>query len=327
MRLNRIHPCTQTGAEMIGLLLTLGLSLSTEPATAQEHPPPQDPMESLPQNILDEILVTATRTAQPSFTIPYSDAVISAKDFREQSYRSTPEALRDIPGVMVQKTSHGQGSPFIRGFTGFRNVFLIDGVRLNNSVMRDGPNQYWNTVDPFSLDRIEIIKGPSSVLYGSDAIGGTVASFTLSPYSYGRGVHANGRTLYRYSSGERSNIARGGFGSITTSFFYTQLNDTIVRTPTGKVIEGENEITAPTPTITRAAPATIDESAWDESSRRLAEIVVTQASDLVQRLERIPRCGQIDREGAARHSRFAPARRHGEPITSAILVPIRFRLR
>jgi len=49
---------------------------------------------------------------------------------------------------MVQKTSQGQGSPFIRGFTGFRTLFLIDGIRLNNSAFRDGPNQYWNTVDP-----------------------------------------------------------------------------------------------------------------------------------------------------------------------------------
>jgi hemoglobin/transferrin/lactoferrin receptor protein len=51
---------------------------------------------------------------------------------------------------------------------------LIDGVRLNNSVFRDGPNQYWTTVDPLGLERAEVVKGPVSVLYGSDAVGGTV---------------------------------------------------------------------------------------------------------------------------------------------------------
>jgi len=86
-----------------------------------------------------------------------------------------------VPGVMVQKTGHGQGSPYIRGFTGFRTLLMIDGIRLNNAVFRDGPNQYWNTVDPFSIERLEVVKGPSSVLYGSDAIGGTVNVITRGP--------------------------------------------------------------------------------------------------------------------------------------------------
>lgn len=47
-------------------------------------------------------------------------------------------------------------------------------MRLNNSVFRDGPNQYWTTVDPLGLERAEVVKGPVSVLYGSDAVGGTV---------------------------------------------------------------------------------------------------------------------------------------------------------
>jgi hemoglobin/transferrin/lactoferrin receptor protein len=57
-----------------------------------------------------------------------------------------PESLAREPGVMVQKTAHGQGSPYLRGFTSQRTLFLIDGIRLNNSVFREGPNQYWNTV-------------------------------------------------------------------------------------------------------------------------------------------------------------------------------------
>jgi hemoglobin/transferrin/lactoferrin receptor protein len=157
---------------------------------------------------MDEVIVTATRSARVGFDAPYTTDVVGSTLIRERAYRTTPEALRDIPGVMVQKTAHGQGSPFIRGFTGFRNVFLIDGIRLNNSVFRDGPNQYWNTVDPLSLERIEIVKGPSSVLYGSDAIGGTVAAITKSPTTYGPGLNAGGALYSRWSSAESSIVGR-----------------------------------------------------------------------------------------------------------------------
>ena len=161
---------------------------------------------------MEEVIVSATRTSVTGFDAPFTTHRVTDRQIFERSYRTTPEALRDIPGVLVQKTSHGQGSPFIRGFTGFRNLFLIDGVRLNNSVFRDGPNQYWNTVDPLSIERFEVVKGPSSVLYGSDAIGGTVSAFTESPNTYGEGVNAGGSVFYRYSSAENAHIGRGELG-------------------------------------------------------------------------------------------------------------------
>jgi hemoglobin/transferrin/lactoferrin receptor protein len=109
---------------------------------------------------------------------------------------------------MVQKTSHAQGSPYIRGFTGFRNLFLVDGIRLNNSVFRDGPNQYWATVDPLIAERLELTAGPSSVLYGSDAIGGTVQMITRERSSYERDFGLNGRAYYRLGGAESSHTGR-----------------------------------------------------------------------------------------------------------------------
>ena len=111
--------------------------------------------------------------------MPYSSDSLDGETLRtRKAVRTLPEALREVPGVMVQKTGYGQGAPFIRGFTSQRTLLLIDGIRLNNAVFREGPNQYWNTVDPFTIDRLEVVKGPSSVLYGSDAIGGTVNVIT-----------------------------------------------------------------------------------------------------------------------------------------------------
>jgi len=167
----------------------------------------------------DPIVITATRREQPLFDVPASANVVSEEDIFEASYRTLPEALRDVPSVMVQKTAHGQGSPFIRGFTGFRTLLLIDGIRLNNSVFRDGPNQYWNTVDPHSIERLEVIKGPSSVLYGSDAIGGTVNAITKGPNTYGEGTNFGGRGSYRVSSAERSHIFRGEFSATVNMDF------------------------------------------------------------------------------------------------------------
>lgn len=162
---------------------------------------------------LPEMVVTATRTKQDPFSLPYSVSTVSLFDMERALPRTTPEALRELPSVMVQKTSHGQGSPYLRGFTGFRTLMLIDGIRLNNSTFRDGPNQYWGTVDALSLDRLEVVRGPSSVMYGSDAIGGTVNALTKNRVDYGDGFDANGRAFYRFASAEDSHIGRPEFSA------------------------------------------------------------------------------------------------------------------
>ncbi len=130
---------------------------------------------------IETIVVTTERLNRDILDTPYSVYNISDDDIRSRNYRTTPDIFRDVPGAMAQKTAHGQGSPFLRGFTGFQNLFLVDGIRLNNSVFRSGPNQYWNTVDPLSLNKLEVVMGPSSVLFGSDGIGGTVNAITKDP--------------------------------------------------------------------------------------------------------------------------------------------------
>jgi hypothetical protein len=88
-----------------------------------------------------DIVVTSTRSAERVFNVPYSAASLDFEYLAERKQaRTIPEAFSEIPRVMVQKTSFAQGSPYIRGFTGFRNLFLVDGIRLNNSVFREGPN-------------------------------------------------------------------------------------------------------------------------------------------------------------------------------------------
>ncbi|MBN1131065.1 MAG: TonB-dependent receptor plug domain-containing protein, partial [Chitinispirillaceae bacterium] len=157
---------------------------------------------------LEPMIVTATRTSRVPIETPNSIDVITSEQMQiENLSRTVPDALNQTAGVMVQKTSLGQGSPYLRGFTGQQTLFLIDGIRLNNSVFRSGPNQYWNTVDLFTLDHMEVIKGPGSVLYGSDAVGGTVNAITEVPEP-GRLTSITPRGYYRFSSAEQSHVAR-----------------------------------------------------------------------------------------------------------------------
>lgn len=156
----------------------------------------------------ENITITAHRSAAPELLTPYSVNVITEEVISQRSYRSVIDAFRDVPGVLVQKTAHGQGSPFLRGFTGFRNLLLVDGVRVNNAVFRSGPNQYWATIDGFSINTLEVVKGPSSVLYGSDSIGGTVNVLTKSPEMGIRQIPVDSSLLYRVAEGENSHIVR-----------------------------------------------------------------------------------------------------------------------
>ncbi len=132
------------------------------------------------QNFLEPLVVTASRSESDLSDLPYTVSRLSAKDFEDSKIRTLPDSLIYIPGVVVQKTSYGHGSPFIRGFTGRQNLLLMDGIRLNNSTWRSGPVQYWNTVDPFSISSYELVKSQGSVLYGSDAIGGTLNALSKS---------------------------------------------------------------------------------------------------------------------------------------------------
>lgn len=112
---------------------------------------------------------------------PYATSKVSRRDLEERLPRSAPDALRWEPGVFVQQTGHGQGSPFIRGRTGQQTLLLFDGIRLNNSTYRQGPNQYLFTVDARSVRSIDVIRGGASTLWGSDALGGVIHAHPLEP--------------------------------------------------------------------------------------------------------------------------------------------------
>jgi len=157
---------------------------------------------------LKEVVVTATRMPSLLQTSPFSVSVLQRKKVDDFMYRSTPEALMAVPGVFVQKTNHGGGSPFIRGLTGNQTLILIDGIRLNNSTFRYGPNQYLNTIDPFTIQRVEVVKGSGSVQYGSDAMGGVIQIFT-NELSFSEKQRIKGKVTGRYWTSNMEKTGRG----------------------------------------------------------------------------------------------------------------------
>ena len=106
---------------------------------------------------------------------------LTRRDLERRQASSTPDALRDLPGVYVQQTGHGQASPYIRGRTGQHTLMLVDGLRVNHALFRQGPNQYLFTVDTRTIDTLEVIRGSASVELGASAIAGAIRIWPRDP--------------------------------------------------------------------------------------------------------------------------------------------------
>lgn len=138
---------------------------------------------ALTQDILqlEDLVVTATRSGRNSYDVPQLVSLVTPRQIHRRNVQQTPELLREEAGVALQKTNQGGGSPIIRGFKANKVLLLVDGIRMNNATYRGGNTQYLNTIGSASIEQLEIVHGPSSVLYGSDALGGTVNVLTRAP--------------------------------------------------------------------------------------------------------------------------------------------------
>ena len=149
--------------------LSLVCALSAVPALvgAQET-------SSVPStNRLEEVVVTGTRIPTEAETAPNSITVVPHEQIEQTQAQTVQEVLRDVPGVEVAQTGQpgGQTSVFLRGANGEHTLVLIDGVRVNNAF--NSAYDFANLpVD--NIDHIEVLRGPQSTLYGSEAMGGVI---------------------------------------------------------------------------------------------------------------------------------------------------------
>ncbi len=197
-------------------------------AAAAQEPQPAD--TSARQ--LGEVIVTFHKWEHNQNEVPNKITKIR----QEQIFRNNPQTSADLLSqtgtVFVQKSQLGGGSPMIRGFATNRVLLVVDGVRMNNAIYRSGNLQNVISVDALSLETSEVIFGPGSLIYGSDAIGGVMDFHSLQPrISHTEKPVVKGSGLVRYSSANQENTLHGdiniggGRWSFLSSFTYSSFGD------------------------------------------------------------------------------------------------------
>jgi len=150
---------------------------------------------------LDEVVVSATKWSQQSNDVPGKIAIIQPKEISLQNPQTAADMLAASGKVFVQKSQQGGGSPMIRGFATNRLLYTVDGIRMNTAIFRAGNIQNIISLDPLAIEEAEVLFGPGSVIYGSDAIGGVMSFQTLTPQlSVGNTTLFTGNAVTRYSS-------------------------------------------------------------------------------------------------------------------------------
>lgn len=162
---------------------------------------------------LDAVQVTATRRPESTLDVPAATTIVGSRQLREAAPQTVMDALHGAVGTFVQQTTPGQGVVIVRGLKGSEVLHLVDGFRLNNAIFRNAPNQYVALVDSQSLDRIEVVRGPSSALYGGDAMGGVVQMLTREPDFAGADWQFGGRLRGIHASADQSFLGRAEFAA------------------------------------------------------------------------------------------------------------------
>ena len=169
------------------------------------------------------------RRDDPISEIPYQVERITNKDIQLSSAQTSADLLEKYGGLFVQKSQMGGGSPIIRGFEANRVLLVIDGVKMNNAIYRNGHLQNAITIDPAILEQAEVIYGPGSLTYGSDALGGVVHYRTKDPelaYGPDEDIVLKTNVSYRYAYANKENAfhidfnqGRKKWGTLTSFSF------------------------------------------------------------------------------------------------------------
>jgi outer membrane receptor protein involved in Fe transport len=161
-----------------------------------------DPIE------LDPIQITATRKPERSFDVSQPVTTVNQAQIQERNPQVMTEALRGEAGVFFQQTGAGQGIAIVRGLKGSEVLHLVDGFRLNNAFFRTAPSQYIALLDPYNIQKIEVLRGPYATLYGPDAMGGVVSVQTEETRFKGQALQSRSHAFLHAGSHDQSRNAR-----------------------------------------------------------------------------------------------------------------------
>lgn len=180
---------------------------------------------------LNEVVFSANRAEEKKSDVPFTIEVIKSKELELSNPQTSADMLSNTGNIMVQKSQGGGGSPIIRGFEANRVLIVVDGVRMNNAIYRAGHLQDVITLDPSMLDRTEIVYGPSSVMYGSDALGGVMHFYTKNPLFGDDKMNFKLNSYLRYASANQEKTGHVDFNlgfkklASLTSINYSDFDD------------------------------------------------------------------------------------------------------
>lgn len=184
---------------------------------------------------LNEVVVSANRWEQNKKEIAQKITSVNPKEIAFQNPQTAADMLSASANVFVQKSQLGGGSPMIRGFSTNRVLLVVDGVRMNNAIYRSGNLQNVISLDANALEGAEVLFGPGSVIYGSDAIGGVMDFHTLSPkLAASESIRRSSNALIRWSSANNEKTAHADVNigwqkwGLTTSLTYSDYDDLIM---------------------------------------------------------------------------------------------------
>jgi hemoglobin/transferrin/lactoferrin receptor protein len=155
---------------------------------------------------LNEIIISASKFEEKRADVPQQVQVIKSKELAFMNQATVADVLQQSGNVLIQKSQQGGGSPILRGFEANKVLIVVDGIRMNNAIFRGGHLQNIITMDNTILDRVEVVFGPGSVIYGSDALGGVMHLHTKKPLlastnsSEEGKLKLNGNAFVRYAT-------------------------------------------------------------------------------------------------------------------------------
>lgn len=182
--------------------------------------------------VFNEIVISANRFEEEAQNIAQPVELITASEIAFSNAQNAADLIQNTGNVLIQKSQLGGGSPIIRGFEANKILLVVDGIRMNNAIYRGGHLQNILTLDNATMERVEILYGPGSVMYGSDALGGVMHFFTKNPMLSSdekNVIHADAFARYSSAAEEKTahlNFSIGGtkLGSLT-SFTISDFGD------------------------------------------------------------------------------------------------------
>ncbi len=208
------------------IILCLAALLKEMPSHAQSTEDSVDIKE------MEEVRFSVSKWELKQNEVPNKITKITKQDIILGNPQTSADMLNQTGAVFVQKSQLGGGSPMIRGFATNRVLIVVDGVRMNNAIFRSGNIQNIISVDALSLETAEVIFGPGSLLYGSDAIGGVMDFHSLHPrLSQNNKTLIKANAVVRYASANKEQTYHADINagrkkwSLLSSITYSQFDD------------------------------------------------------------------------------------------------------